>query len=86
MLAELPQVIEGGQKMEPVVDLSKLNKLQDEAEKLRKIIDDKEAKKRKSLREWDQLSRETKLAGVRTQLAEESFRQISGEAESTAAF
>lgn len=86
MLAELPKVVEGGQRMEPVVDLTKLHKLQEEAEKLRKIIDEKEAKKRKSLREWDQLSRETKLAGFRTQMAEESFRQISGEAESAAAF
>lgn len=86
MLADLPKVVEGGQKMEPLVDLSKVEKLQEEAEKLRKIIDEKEAKKRKSLHEWDQLSRETKLAGIRTQLAEESLRQITGEAESAAAF
>ena len=72
--------------MDPVVDTSKLDKLQEEAERLRKIIDEKEAKKRKSLREWDQLGRETKLAGLRSQLAEESFRMVSGEVESAGAF
>lgn len=72
--------------MEPLVDTTKLEKLQAEAEELRRIIDEKEAKKRKSLREWEGLSRETRLAGVRTQLAEEGVRLVSGEVESAAAF
>lgn len=86
MLAELPKVIEGGQKMEPLVDRTKLSKIEAEAETLRKQIDEKEARKRKSLREWDRMQRETEVAGLRTRLAEESLGRISGESEGAAAF
>ncbi|EME85770.1 uncharacterized protein MYCFIDRAFT_131639 [Pseudocercospora fijiensis CIRAD86] len=85
-LAELPKIVEGGQKMEPVVDRSKLNKLEDEAERLRKQIEDKETKKRRSLREWERMSRETEAAALRSELAEEALRSINGEAEHMAAF
>jgi uncharacterized membrane protein (DUF106 family) len=82
----LPKPIEGGQKAEPLVDRTKLDKLQDEAEKLRKVIEEKEAKKRKGLREWEKLQRETEAAAVRSQLAEEALRNLSGEAAEAAAF
>jgi hypothetical protein len=82
----LPKPIEGGQKAEPLVDRTKLNKLEDEAEKLRKIIEEREAKKRKGLRDWERLQRETEVAGYRSQLAEEALRNVSGEAEGAAAF
>lgn len=72
--------------MDPIVDRTKLDKLQEEAEKLRRIIDEKEAKKRKGLREWERLSRETEAAAFRSQVAEEALRNASGEAESAAAF
>ena len=72
--------------MDPIVDRTKLDKLQEEAEKLRKVIDEKEARKRKSLREWEALGRETKMAGMRTGLAEEGLRLVSGEVEGAAAF
>ncbi|KAF7186075.1 hypothetical protein HII31_12602 [Pseudocercospora fuligena] len=85
-LADLPKIVDGGQKMEPVVDRSKLNKLEDEAERLRKQIEDKETKKRKSLREWEKMSRETEAAALRSELAEEALRSINGEAEHMAAF
>ena len=85
-MADLAQPIEGGQKLEPLIDRSKLDKLEGEAEKLRRIIDEKEAKKRKSLREWDRMSRETEAAAFRSQVAEEALRNASGEAESAAAF
>lgn len=72
--------------MEPLIDRTRLDKLQEEAEKLRKAIEEKEAKKRRGLREWDRLSRETETAALRSRLAEESLRAASGEAESAAAF
>nr|POF17704.1 hypothetical protein CFP56_13116 [Quercus suber] len=85
-IAELPKVIAGGQKGEPLVDLSRLNKLQEEAEKLRKQIEERQARQRKGLREWDRLARDTEVAGLRSELAEQSVRQLNGEAESQAAF
>jgi len=72
--------------MEPIVDRTKLDKLEAEAEKLRRIIDEKESKKRKSLREWERLSRETEAAAFRSQIAEEALRNASGEAASAGAF
>ncbi|KAK5120145.1 hypothetical protein LTR85_006626 [Meristemomyces frigidus] len=85
-IADLPKIIEGGQKAEPLVDNTRLNKLQEEAEKLRKQIEEKETRKRKSLREWDRLSREVEVASLRSELAEQSVRELNGEAESQAAF
>lgn len=85
-IADLPKIVEGGQKAEPLVDMTRLNKLQEEAEKLRKQIQEKEAKSRKGLREWVKLSREVEVAGLRSELAEQSVRELNGEAESTAAF
>lgn len=85
-IADLPKVIEGGQKAEPLVDMSRLHKLQEEAEKLRKQIDERQARQRKGLREWDRLARETEVASLRSELAEQSVRQLNGEAENQAAF
>jgi hypothetical protein len=53
---------------------------------LRKEIDEREARKRKSLREWDKMTRDVNAAGVRSQLAEDALRSVAGEAEGTAAF
>ena len=85
-LANLAQPIEGGQRREPIIDRTKLDKLQAEAEKLRKEIEVKEAKKRKGLREWDRLGREVEVASLRSALAEESLRKLEGEGESQGAF
>lgn len=85
-LADLPQIKPGGEKAAPIIDRSKLDRLEDEAEKLRRVIDEKETKKRRSLREWERLTRETSAAGFRSQVAEEALRLVSGEAEGTAAF
>ena len=85
-IADLSKPIAGGSKAEPIIDRTKLDKLEAEAEKLRRIIDEKESKKRKSLREWDRLSRETEAAAFRSQIAEEALRNASGEAASAGAF
>ena len=59
--------------------MTKMHKLEEDSEKLRKEIAEKETKKRKSLREWDRLQRESELAGLRTRLAEESLRKLEGD-------
>ena len=50
------------------------------------MIEEKEARKRKSVREWDRLARETQAAAFRSQLAEEALQKVSGEGESMGAF
>ena len=85
-MSSLPKVVDGGQRAEPLIDETKLGRLQDEAERLRRQIEERELKKRKGLREWDRLSREVEIAGLRSELAEQSVRELNGEAESQAAF
>ncbi|RMZ04140.1 hypothetical protein D0860_06505 [Hortaea werneckii] len=85
-IASLPKLVDGGQKADPLIDETKLGRLQDEAERLRRQIEERELKKRKGLREWDRLSREVEVAGLRSELAEQSVRELNGEAESQAAF
>ncbi|TKA70886.1 hypothetical protein B0A55_08096 [Friedmanniomyces simplex] len=50
------------------------------AEKLRQIIEQKEARKRKGIREWGRLEREVRVAGLRGELAEGGVRGLEGEA------
>jgi hypothetical protein len=69
-----------------LIDRSKLTKLEDEAERLRRQIEEKEARKRKNLREWDRLTRDTEAAALRSELAEQALKLHNGEAESQAAF
>jgi hypothetical protein len=78
-ISSLPTLVPGGQKADPIIDNSRLLKLQEDAEKLRKVIEEKEARRRKSLREWERMSREVEVAGLRTSLAEGSVRELAGE-------
>jgi len=79
-LTSLPKPIpDGGAKAAPLVDTSRLSKLQDEAEKLRLVIEQKEARKRKGVREWGRLEREVRVAGLRGELAESAVRGLEGE-------
>ena len=80
-LADLSKVVEGGQRAELHYDRSRMDKLEQEAENLRRQIEEKEAKKRKGLREWDKMTRESEAAAYRTQLAEEQLRKLEGESE-----
>jgi hypothetical protein len=80
------QIVEGGKKLEPLVDRTKLVALEEEAEKLRRQLGEKEIRNRKSLREWDRLIRETELAALRSELADNALRQLNGEVEMQAAF
>ncbi|KAL9075049.1 MAG: hypothetical protein Q9157_004140, partial [Trypethelium eluteriae] len=81
-LADLPEIVPGGQKLPEVHDTSKINRLEDEARKLREAIAEKEAKKRQGVREWDRLQRESETAGLKAELAEGHLRALNGEDES----
>ncbi|KAI5367696.1 putative PSP, proline-rich [Septoria linicola] len=85
-IAELPKVVEGGQRAEPVVDRSKLKKLEEEADKLRRQLEEKETRNRRSMKDWDRGQREMEVAGLRSELAEQALRTLNGESEGQAAF
>ena len=84
-LEDLPTIKEGGQRLPPLHDTAKADKLEEEAARLRKMIDEKESKKRQGLREWDKLERESATAALKSELAEEHLRELNGENEGTAA-
>lgn len=85
-IADLPKILDGGLKAEPLADRSKLGKLEEEAERLRRQIEDRETRRRKNMREWDRMTRDTEAAALRSELAEQSLKLHNGEAESQAAF
>ena len=80
-LADLPAIIPGGERQAESFDTSKIEKLEDEAQRLRELISEKQASKRQGLREWEKLEREGDAARLRSELAEESLRGLNGEAE-----
>jgi hypothetical protein len=85
-LSDLPKEIPGGQKAPEMYDKSKILKLEEEARKLREMIDKREDAKRQKLREWDGLEREAETAQLKVDLAESSLRSINGEADVSDAF
>lgn len=85
-LADLSKEIPGGQKAPELYDKSKILKLEEEARKLREMIDRKEDAKRQKLREWDGLEREAETAQLRVDLAEGSLRSLNGEGDVSGAF
>ncbi|KAI9661359.1 MAG: hypothetical protein M1831_003092 [Alyxoria varia] len=80
-LADLPTPKDGGEKLPPLWESSKAEKLEEDAAKLRKMIDDREMKKRETIREWDKLERETSTASLRSDLAEQQLRALNGDHE-----
>lgn len=76
-LADLPVIKPGGERISPLHDMSKAERLEEEAARLRKMIDEKQEQKRQSLREYETLDRQTKTAALRTDLAEENLRKMS---------
>jgi len=54
----------------------KVKRLEEEAERLRKIIEEKERGKRVALHEWERLEGEGDVARLRTELAEEGLRKV----------
>ncbi|KAF2182701.1 hypothetical protein K469DRAFT_728332 [Zopfia rhizophila CBS 207.26] len=80
-LADLPKEVPGGQKAPELYDKSKILKLEEEARKLREVIDAKETQKRRYLREWETLERDSNNAALRADLAEQQLRSLNGEGE-----
>lgn len=80
-LADLPKEVPGGQKAPEIYDKSKILKLEDEARKLRDLIDAKESAKRQRLKEWDTLEKDANNAALRADLAEQQLRSLSGEGD-----
>ena len=81
-LADLPKEVPGGQKAPELYDKSKIAKLEEEARRLRELIDAKETVKRQKLREWEQLDHDANNAALRSELAEQQLRALT-EDEST---
>lgn len=68
----------GGRKI-PVKappNAAKVKRLEEDAERLRRIIDEKERVKMAKLKEWERLEAECESAKLRTELAEEGLRKI----------
>lgn len=77
-LNDLPQAVPGGRKI-PVKappNAAKVKRLEEDAERLRRIIDEKERVKTAKLKEWERLEAECDSAKLRTELAEEGLRKI----------
>jgi hypothetical protein len=85
-LSDLPKEVPGGQKAPEVYDKSKLLKLEEDARRLRELIDKKEDEKRQKLREWDGLERDANNAQLRVELAETSLRELDGDTDISNAF
>lgn len=71
--------------MPALYDSSKADKLEEEAAKIRKMIDEREVKKRQGLREWEGLERESGTAALRSELAEQHLKTLNGEGEASGA-
>ncbi|KAI9837620.1 MAG: hypothetical protein M1837_002954 [Sclerophora amabilis] len=81
-LSDLPSIVPGGKLAPSGMDKSigeRLAKLQQEQEKLQKELAEKEEKKRKGLRTWDRLERESARDGLKSELAEQQVRMMAGE-------
>jgi hypothetical protein len=85
-LSDLPKEIPGGQKAPEVYDKSRLLKLEEDARRLREMIDKKEDEKRQKLREWDSLERDAATAQLKVELAETSLRELEDEGAASNAF
>lgn len=84
----MPTILPAGKAL-PAIDLGaqkKLERLQIEAEKLRKQIDVKQKAKRASLQEWAACEREVQRDAYRSELAQGQLDRLTGEVTATTAF
>ncbi|KAL8779848.1 MAG: hypothetical protein Q9194_001222 [Teloschistes cf. exilis] len=80
--ADLPRPIPGGKINNAGVDPAsekRLQELEDQKRKLLEQIDEKQAVKRKAVREWERGENEVKRDGLRTELAERSLEAMTGD-------
>lgn len=62
-------------------DKSKILKLEDEARKLRQLIEEKEALRRPIIKDWDRAEMESNNAALRADLAEQHLQSLNGDGE-----
>jgi type IV secretory pathway VirB9-like protein len=84
----LATLVPGGQKYPPrdAAADAKIKRLEEEAERLRSQIVEKQKAQRTNLREWNKMSQETESARLRAEFAEENVARINGEESSGPAF
>jgi len=80
-LSDLPKEVPGGQKAPELYDKSKILKLEEEARKLRELIEQREESKREKLKDWDLLERDSNNAALRADLADQHLRSLNGDSE-----
>lgn len=64
--------------MDPAAE-KRLQEIEEQKRKLLDAIDEKQASKRKALREWERGEAEVKRDGLRSELAERGLEQLTGE-------
>ncbi|KAI9863831.1 MAG: hypothetical protein M1813_003483 [Trichoglossum hirsutum] len=84
-LSALPSIVPGGKLFppnssggDPAIS-ERLSKLQQEQQKIEKELAEKLEKKRKSVRQWERLDRESAREGLKGELAEKQVRMMAGE-------
>ncbi len=81
-LASVPAIKEGGEALPSLIDPAakkRLAELEEGKKKLMDQIEEKQRDKRKNLREWESLERESRRDGLRSELAERALEEMSGE-------
>ncbi|KAF1990564.1 hypothetical protein K402DRAFT_308236, partial [Aulographum hederae CBS 113979] len=81
-LADLPQPIPGGQKAPSLISperQAKITKLEEEAERLRALINEKDVKKRKLERDWEKSERELEVARLKSDLDDANLATLIGD-------
>lgn len=78
-LSDLPRIKPEGERLPPLFDSTKAERLEEEAARLRKMIDDKAGERRRSLREWERLDTAVRAAGERSEVVEDELRGLTGE-------
>lgn len=57
----------------------KVKQLEDDAERIRAELNEKQKSKREALREWEVRERESEIAGLKSQLADDHLRSLGEE-------
>ena len=81
-ISDLPAVVPGGKVLPSNMEKSvseRLAKLQQEQKRLEQELAEKLEKKRAGVRNWDRLERESARDGLKSELAEQQVRMMSGE-------
>jgi hypothetical protein len=86
-LSDLPPVIKGGRKDESTAAATaKLERMEEEIERMRASLAEKERKLAPELRAWHKLERDSEKAAFKSQLAEDALRSLSQDDSGGVAF